>query len=162
MILLCGSILFHFSGELGLIKEGVSRRINRTFSHEDPSSGRIAIAQETISLISEKPFLGYSFDSFSRYHDGHSTPHNQYLEVLFKAGLLGFFSYFFFVFVLLYFVVKNKHRSYFLNYNNIYIKSFLCVFFAISIGNLTQPNFSYSQTGNVLFAMLGFLSFCKR
>lgn len=136
-------------------------RWDRTFSSEDGSSGRIDIAMETIDLIAEKPFFGYHFDSFSNYQYEYSTPHNQYLEAIFKTGFLGFVVYFFifFVFVWVAFCrAKNPKYGYI---NRVSVTCFMFALTALLIGNITQPNFTYSQTGNVVFLVLGFLSGAK-
>ena len=153
-------ILFE-NHKISAIKNTLETRWNRTFSANDPTSGRISIAIETLSLVSEKPIYGYKFDSFSHYHYGHDTPHNQYLEALFKTGFLGATMYFFILFLFIYVLLR---KVFFPGVSQVDRRSIICFLFALislMVGNLVQPNFTYSQTGNVVFFMLGFFALAK-
>ena len=145
-------------------------RYDRTFASDDYSSGRIDIANEVFDLMELKPLLGYKFSSFSNYHEGHSTPHNQYLESIFKTGVIGFLLYFSIIFILYFNIIKKynsikKQRVIMkikkASYNEYYYRLFIVVFILIMIGNLSQPNITYSQTGGVFMALLGYLSQLK-
>lgn len=157
VFLCCGWFIMHSTGSLKQVESSLNARFARTFEKKDPSSGRIDIAAEALNLVADKPLLGYHFDSFSKYHEGHDSTHNQYLEAFFKTGLLGFFVYFFIILLLCYIILRKMQLRFFSFVSRRYIIAFMCSLFAISAGNLTQPNFTYSQTGNVIFFTLGFL-----
>ncbi|MEH6467145.1 MAG: O-antigen ligase family protein, partial [Porticoccus sp.] len=147
--------------DVSVITGALENRWDRTFSSGDPTSGRVGIALETLSLVSEKPVFGYKFDSFSNYHSGHETPHNQYLEALFKTGLLGASVYFFTLFVFVWVLLSRTLVS---GVTRVERRSAICFVFALAaliVGNLAQPNFTYSQTGNVVFFVLGFFSLAE-
>lgn len=151
-----------------VLKEGLGARIDRTVSSDDPLSGRFNIAKKGMGLVSEKPILGYKFDSFSNYNERHGTLHNQYIESLFKTGMIGTVIYFGLMFWLIYLAYKRLGSSYIGRNDKECIKLMLFALFCLFIGNLTQPNFTYSQTGNLVFFLLGFValyrdkSLCKR
>jgi O-antigen ligase len=143
-------------GQTDVAAASLRARVDRTLVKEDPTSGRLAIAAETLDLVSERPYFGYLFESFDKYHVGHSTPHNQYLESLFKTGGVGFTIYYVFV---LGFLVQayRRGRQVLRPFARLY-SVFIIGFGTILICNLVQPNFTYSMTGNVLFLMLGYLA----
>jgi O-antigen ligase len=150
--------------------KGIEARYDRTFASDDFSSGRIDIANEVFDLMELRPLFGYKFSSFSNYHEGHSTPHNQYLESIFKTGVIGFLLYYSII-LKLYFNIIKKYNSIKkqriimkikkASYNEYYYRLFIVVFILIMIGNLSQPNITYSQTGGVFMALLGYLSQLK-
>ncbi|MGD9856179.1 MAG: O-antigen ligase family protein, partial [Planctomycetaceae bacterium] len=55
-------------------------------------AGRSAIWNETWELIASRPLWGYRFDPYSR-RAAFDTPHQQYLEVLYKTGFAGLAMY---------------------------------------------------------------------
>ena len=147
---------------------GLEARYDRTFNKDDFSSGRLDIAANVLNLLEEKPMLGYKFSSFSNYNEkGHSTPHNQYLESLWKTGIIG--SLFYYLIIILLFskivkkyIIMNKKKylvgSRFIVLHKYYYSLFIISFLLLMLGNFTQPNISYSQTGGVLMMLLGYLS----
>lgn len=137
--------------------ELVNDRIQRTLGNteNDATSGRMQIWKETIRIIMDKPFFGYGFEPFSNFLVDYDTPHQQYLEVLYKTGIIGFLMYSFIVlFMLRYLYIKSKNQ-----HDNdvlfVTVRVMLAGLIALSIGNFTQPNFSYAVLGNLLFFMLG-------
>src|SRR5690606_34697220 len=92
---LCGVMMvMMFSSALDIIAEHpdiqvwverFTARISRTMDSSDPFSGRTDIWEQTIQLWSERPLWGYAFEPFSNYSE-YDTAHQQYLEILFKAG----------------------------------------------------------------------------
>lgn len=128
-------------------------KIERNIS-SDPSSGRFAIWSQSIALIKERPFLGYGFSYFSNYVQGYDTPHNQYLEILFKAGIVGLFGYALFL-MLMWHLVKRRKNS--LGPGG---AAFLgCgVLGGLIFNGMFQPIFSYSVVANLFMAVLGYLA----
>lgn len=132
-------------------------RANQTFYSSKPFGGRIEIALETISLVEKKPFFGYKFESFSNYNSVFDTPHNQYLEILFKSGLFGFLLYFGVLVFFLFIVLKKTYSPGVSIMDRRSVVCFLLALLSLMLGNLAQPNFTFTQTGNVSFFILGFL-----
>jgi O-antigen ligase len=122
-------------------------------------SGRDLIWSEAIRLIYDRPTLGYLFFPFSNYVDGYDTPHQQYLEILYKMGVVGFLVYFFFLIYIFLVFVKEGLKGTILRKMIVITMSLLSV--AILITNLGQPNFSFSLLGNayVFFISLYYFVF---
>ncbi|MBX3436200.1 MAG: O-antigen ligase family protein [Planctomycetaceae bacterium] len=57
-----------------------------------PLSGRSTIWGETWDLFADRPLFGYGFEPYSE-RATFDTPHQQYLEVLYKCGLVGMALY---------------------------------------------------------------------
>lgn len=132
-------------------------RAARTTENEDPSSGRFEIWEFAAELCAEKPLFGYMFESFSNYAE-YDTPHQQYLEILYKSGGIGFLLYVWLIWSCLsrarVLCAQSPPRSppwYRLH-------AMRAMFIAVLIGNLTQPNLSYSLLGNMVFVLFGALS----
>jgi len=132
-------------------------RANQTFYSNKPFGGRIEIALETISLVEKKPLFGYKFEPFSNYNSVFDTPHNQYLEILFKSGIFGFLLYFGVLVFFLFIVIKKAYSPSVSLVDRRSVICFLLAFLSLMLGNLAQPNFTFTQTGNVSFFILGFL-----
>ena len=137
--------------------ERVNDRFQRSTESDDPTSGRLEIWQFAIELSAEKPIFGYMFESFSRYTGDVDTPHQQYLEVLYKCGGLGLLLYIALLWCCLYsskrllqFTVRKSPAWYRLH-------AMSAMLIGILIGNLTQPNLTYSLTGNMVFFLFGSL-----
>jgi O-antigen ligase len=134
--------------EISKIVDVSYERLSRTLGQrEDFSSGRTEMWGRTFELIFDKPVFGYCFQPFSSHNFGYDTPHNQYLELLYKTGIIGLilFSGFFLLIIKL----INK-MEYSLKY--LYFSLLIGLF----IGSFTQPNFTFSLTGNFLFFLSGF------
>ncbi|MCA9074195.1 MAG: O-antigen ligase family protein [Planctomycetaceae bacterium] len=134
--------------------ERLTRRTSQTVGGGDHLSGRGEIWAVTIDLWSARPMLGYQFESFSNFAE-FDTPHQQYLEVLFKSGAIGLTLY---MGVLLFawsglghitrFTTPRTEAWYLFN-------GLIAGFTATMVGNLSQPNLTYSVTGNFLFFAVG-------
>lgn len=152
-------ILLKDNPKISPVFELVNDRIQRTLGNteNEASSGRFDIWKESIRIIADKPFLGYGFEPFSNFSIEYDTPHQQYLEVIHKTGIVGFLMYSFIIFYML-LCLYNKYKS--IDYNdNLYITTVSSIsgMLALSIGNITQPNFSYSMTGNLIFFIFGII-----
>lgn len=140
---------------LGLeaISDGVIRRYYGAVSSGDLSNGRFGIFTTTLELFQERPFFGYGFVSFSNFSD-YGTPHNQYLEVLFKTGMVGFLFFITFLAFSLNVVIKGSANLP-SRFNGFTFPLFVIL---ILLGNFVQPNISSSPTGNLLFLIFGIFS----
>ena len=134
----------------------VSRMENAQYSN-DISNGRFEIFSHTFDLISTRPLFGYGFQAFSQFSQ-YGTPHNQYLELLFKVGVFGTFLYL----SILYAGILQVFRHRASMPPDLSLKGFYIIFGIIFVGSLAQPNFSYSPTGNLLFLIFGIFSYSPR
>ncbi|MGD9856180.1 MAG: O-antigen ligase family protein [Planctomycetaceae bacterium] len=142
------------NNDVAMWMERFTRRFSQTVGASDPLSGRGDLWALTIDLWAERPVFGYAFESFSKYADV-DTPHQQYLEILYKSGALGVALYgilmltsFLGLLHLARFSVARTEAWFLLRALN-------AAFCATMIGNLSQPNLTYSVTGNFLFFALG-------
>jgi O-antigen ligase len=141
-----------------VLSERVQSRIDRSMEADDPSSGRYEIWGVALELCAEKPVFGYLFESFSRYMGDSDTPHQQYLEVLYKCGSVGFGLYV----ALISSCLMNARRLLKMtvrgspNWYRLHAASAMLI--GALIGNLTQPNLTYSLTGNMVFLLFGTFS----
>ncbi|MBX3436819.1 MAG: O-antigen ligase family protein [Planctomycetaceae bacterium] len=134
--------------------ERFTRRFSQTVGAADPLSGRGGLWALTIDLWSERPLCGYAFESFSNYAD-FDTPHQQYLEILFKSGAVGAALY---GIVLLSAWMGLVHLARFSVPTTepwYLLRALMAAFIATMVGNISQPNLTYSVTGNFLFFSLG-------
>lgn len=134
--------------------ERLSQRFSQTVDSSDPLSGRGDIWELTIELWAERPFFGYAFESFSNYAD-FDTPHQQYLEILYKSGAVGAALY---GAVLLTSLLGLFHLARFAVPRSepwFLLRALIAALCATLVGNLSQPNLTYSVTGNFLFFALG-------
>jgi O-antigen ligase len=140
---------------INFLQSAVDRRLTQTIDSDDPFAGRVGIWMHALELCSEKPVLGYAFEPFSRYSNHFDTPHQQYLEVLYKTGLVGGLLYFTMLgsglVGLWHLVGRTEPRS----AQSYLMKALLAAYVGTLLGNFSQPNFSYSLTGNTLFLMVG-------
>ena len=130
---------------------GLNNKLSKFSGDNDLSNGRFDIWISVLDSIGSSYLFGRLFEPFSNYHSGHDTAHNQYLEVLFKSGSLGFLLYFsFFIYVSCKILKRNGTGG---------VKPdlyFIALLFSLSLTNVVQPNFSYSITGAYVFFMSGF------
>lgn len=153
LIAVIGVGAFQFLPDLTMlmdIAEGVTKRLNRAQQTGDFSNGRFEIFLNALDLIAEKPVFGYGFVSFSNF-EAHGTPHNQYLEVWFKLGLVGLLWYLFIIALGAARVLKSRV---FLP-DDLSLKGIYVMLVLVLVGNLAQPNLSYSPTGNLVFLIFG-------
>lgn len=139
-----------------VLEDRIRDRLERSTESDDPSSGRFEIWKLAIDLWSERPAFGYMFESFSRYAEV-DTPHQQYLEVLHKCGGIGLLIYF----ALLISCLMNTRRLVNMAASKskpwYQLHGMFGMLVGVMIGNLTQPNLTYSLTGNMIFLMFGCL-----
>lgn len=147
--------VFTQNEDVALWIDRLSRRfVSQTVEGSDPLSGRGGIWIQTIDLWSERPLCGYAFEAFSNYAE-FDTPHQQYLEILYKSGAVGATLYGLLLLAsglgLLHVTRFASRRSppwYLLN-------GLSASFWATMLGNLSQPNLTYSVVGNFLFFAIG-------
>ena len=140
---------------INFLQSAVDRRLSQTVDGDDPLSGRGDIWVLALELSADKPVFGYAFESFSRYSRYFDTPHQQYLEVLFKTGMIGSVLYLWMLLSgiaglwhLFRHAVPHSPATYLLS-------ALLATLIGTMVGCMSQPNFSYSLLGNTLFLMLG-------
>lgn len=146
------STLLPFLGDT-IIGKGIANRVNAGFDHGDIASGRFGIWHDTAELISESPVIGYKFSYFSNV-SSFGTAHNQYLEVLFKSGIIGFILYFGFIFYNI-----NRTRIIIEHYNlgTRFLISVIGMYLVIMVNNISQPFTNYSVVANLMFMCFGIL-----
>ena len=138
------------------LEERVQQRLERSTESEDPSSGRFDIWELAIELAVEKPVFGYMFESFSRYSE-YDTPHQQYLEVLHKCGGLGLLLYLALLVSGLKTILRHKRKAISETQPWYLLRGMQGMIVGLMIGNLTQPNLTFSLTGNMVFLLFGCL-----
>lgn len=129
-----------------------------TLTGQDISlSGREHIWVEALSLINDRPLFGYFFEPFSNYVSGYDTPHQQYLEILYKSGIFGFLVYFGFLtyLFLCFWVAGYRHGG----ASRVIAYYFGFLVLGILISNFGQPNLSFSLLGNALIFFISLYYF---
>ncbi len=141
--------------------EGVALRMMAAIENGDITTGRIGIWRNAFSLFSESPVFGYGFQYFSNFSE-FGTIHQQYLEILFKAGLIGFVLYFG-VFIVSIIIARKKSQHMEPKIRSLNKKVVAMIIFSLLISNLFQPAMNYQVFGNFLFFWCGyFFSFRRR
>lgn len=139
------------------IFEGMVNKVAYYSSGNEMTSGRTHIWFDTLVLWSDQPLFGYGFDYFSKYVVGFDTPHQQYLELLYKSGFFGTVIYLllccYTVFLLSVFL---KYKANF-NEGNIPLRLLAIVAFPVAVNGLFQPILSYSTVANIAMFTLGYL-----
>ena len=137
------------------LQNAVHRRLTQTVEGDDPLSGRGGIWMLALELSANKPVFGYAFETFARYSRVYDTPHQQYLEVLFKTGIIGAALYLWMlisgIFGLWHLFRHAPPRS----PAAYQVSALLGTLIGTMVGNMSQPNLSYSLLGNTLLLMLG-------
>ena len=140
---------------INFLQGAIDRRLTQTVDSDDPFAGRVGIWMHALELCSEKPVLGYAFEPFSRYSNYFDTPHQQYLEILYKTGLVGGVLYLSLLgsglIGLWHLVGRTEPRS----AQSFLMRALLAAYVGTLLGNFSQPNLSYSLTGNTLYLLLG-------
>lgn len=141
---------------LSILMDRIQSRIDRSTETDDPTSGRLEIWRLAIELWTERPAFGYLFESFSRYASV-DTPHQQYLEVLHKCGGIGLILYMGLLISCLTCIRRLQKMS--VRGSRIWyqLHAVTAMIGGIMVGNLTQPNLTFSLTGNFLFLICGCL-----
>jgi len=146
------SLFFDMTPQADRIGLMLESRVGRTFQSEDTFSGRQVLWADTVSLILERPIGGYGFKSFSSFAETFDTPHQQYLEIAYKVGIVGlllFLTCFYQIFSFIrHFSGSGENRK--------LLSCYFAGIAAVAVGNFTQPNYTYSVTGN----FYAFLSVC--
>lgn len=132
---------------------GVQSRVIASLDNGDLSTGRLDIWLQGWDLVKDRPLFGYQFDLISRYgFDG--TVHQQYLELLYKTGFIGFFIYIGLFLYALYRLLKISKYNIGLRKN---IKVIIFFFILTMINNLFQSFTNYSPMANLIFFILGII-----
>lgn len=137
------------------IFQGVIARTEIALENGDITTGRIDIWSDAIGVAVKSPFWGSAFGFFSDYSE-FGTTHQQFLEVLFKAGALGLIIY-----VGFFCAVYKKSRQLFrleqfsTTYNPKYFLNLFC--FLVVVSCLFQPIISYHLFGSLLFFFSGYV-----
>ena len=139
--------------ESSFVFKGLLYRVQSSVERGDVSGGRFDIWWDTLSVISTSPLFGKMFQYYSDFSD-FGTAHQQYLEILYKSGLIGFVIYF----GLLVFAYKVARKT--LKFDGdrrarevlIVLNS---VTFALLVNGLFQPILTYQVVGNLVFCMVG-------
>lgn len=146
-------LLFYFASDILYIAEPLIGKWQHNMS-TDFSSGRFEIWYETIMLIGKSPIVGYLFIPFSEFSD-FGTPHQQYLEVFYKTGLIGFLLYILLIIYAFKIFLNSWRLTKDNNIINGYMKVQIITFIAILIGSFAQPNLSYFPLGQLIFFNVG-------
>ncbi|MDB4001172.1 O-antigen ligase family protein [Oceanospirillaceae bacterium] len=151
-------ILSYISINFPELLTGLEAKFSKFDGNKDVSNGRFEIWTYAFDLFSQSPVFGLTFEPFSNY-GRHDTPHNQYIEILFKAGFLGFIFYFLpIAYSLFKLIILNKKT---LDDDVFEIRLIaIGVSIAMLITNNVQPNLSYTYSGVMMFFLLGF-TLCK-
>mgnify|MGYP005991008085 CR=1 FL=1 len=131
---------------------GIAARMRVALEADNLSNGRTEIWKDAISIWLESPLLGKAFVPFSEY-SMFGTAHQQYLEILYKTGLLGFTFYFGYLLIVARLanrlIRSDIKRS--TNDQQVFFAFGTCIF----VSNLFQPSISYQPMGNFMFFALG-------
>jgi len=101
---------------------------------ESGGSGRTKIWSEVMYMISSSSFaeqiVGHGHNSVIKNRKGHKSAHNDFLEVLYDFGLIGFIMYIIFIVFLIKLYLKLKKRKSILSFS---FFSSLVIFFVMSM-----------------------------
>jgi O-antigen ligase len=139
--------------EDSVIGRGITSRVASGIDRGDIASGRFEIWRETLALIQDAPLFGYKFGFFSNF-SFFGTAHNQYLEVMFKSGIIGFAIYFsFLIYIFSRFVLI--HGDYGLR-KGVMVCA-VGLFAGMLINSFSQPLMNYSVMANLIFLAAGII-----
>lgn len=133
------------------IGRGLVDRVYAGIYRGDLFSGRFGIWDETLALISDAPIIGHSFGYFSEF-SYFGTAHNQYLELMFKSGVLGIIIYFGFMASV---VVRARAIMIEYDIDRRVVVIFYGTVLAILLNSLSQPLMNYAVMANVIFLFSG-------
>lgn len=148
-------VLIYLFSEFPAIVSGLAGKFAKFQDGADVSNGRFEIWSHAIRLVADSPFLGNLFFPFSNYA-GYDTPHNQFLEIFFKAGFVGLILFFLPYCIALTVVVAAFKKQYEIDLR-ITVAILVSLFLAFLVTNLVQPNFSYTPIGVLLSFLCGYL-----
>lgn len=115
--------------------------------------GRLGVWGDVLGVVMERPLLGYGFEPLTENYAYHGTAHNQYIEYLYKTGIVGTILVGFVWFSVYRALVTASRHARGGQERRFY--AFMAVaFLACLLSNFAQPNLSYSitQTLFVFFA----------
>ncbi|MFA9385130.1 MAG: O-antigen ligase family protein [Vibrio cyclitrophicus] len=139
------------------IFEGIVNKISYYANGNEVTSGRTDIWFDTIVLWAERPLFGFGFDYFSNYVPGFDTPHQQYLELLFKSGLIGLFLYLSLCLKVVFMLSDYFCKASFLKSRYVLFRLIFILVFPVLINGLFQPILSYSIVSNMIMFILGYI-----
>ena len=137
------------------LRNRIEIRYLETIEGGDGFSGRTDIWWYTIELAADRPVFGYLFEPYSNYSPTYDTPHQQYLEVLYKTGLVGCALYALLLGSGIAGLLHLKRHAPVKSDGFYLLGALLAAVVATMFGNLSQPNLTYSLLGNLLFLLLG-------
>ena len=104
---------------------------------QDPNSSlgfRSFITEKIINFAISNPLTGSGFlGCWIMFENKVCSAHSQYLDVLFRVGIIGFFTYMYLLLVILKFL-KNNHRDLFFGFISVLIYGFFHETFKLSHG----------------------------
>lgn len=134
------------------IVHGIYARLEHSILAGDVTTGRIGIWSQALDVFWQSPIFGSGFAFFSDI-SSYGSAHQQYLEVLYKSGLVGFVIYF----GCFAYIIGNaasevrRHGS----SREKLLVLFLVVFF-VSISSVFQSALTYQVLGGLSFFMGGY------
>lgn len=134
------------------ILEKIQNRMDKLLS-TDPLNGRGSIWGIALTYVNENIIFGSMFSPFSLISGHHQSAHNQYIETLYKVGILGLVFFIFALAVVFHRLFINLFSN---NHSLVVLATTAFVsMLAVSIGNVTQPNYTDSLVGGLVFALAG-------
>ena len=125
---------FYFSRLINFISSGL---MYDEIISQDPNSSlgfRSFITVKIINFAISNPFTGSGFlGCWIMFENKVCSTHSQYLDVLFRVGIIGFFTYMYLLLVILKFL-KNNHRDLFFGFISVLIYGFFHETFKLSHG----------------------------
>ncbi len=123
---------------------------------DDGGSGRMLILEMFWANISDytvwQYLFGHGYGNFAVNYT-YASPHNDYVDMFYSYGILGFSIFLLIVFYLVRLVVKRREKL------PISVWAFLCVFFVL---NFTGGIFFYYNTSCILLLFLGVMDVLYR
>lgn len=115
--------------------------------------GRSLVWADFIDLLNTK----YNWLTGSSYTFSLHTPHQQYLEVIYKSGVIGLFFYLSLYFFLFLIIKRSLNKSDLPKRAHDFSKIIIIIFLTSAISNFAQPNWSYTVFNILLMTLFGFV-----
>lgn len=153
LLFLASMVAFHYYGD-SLLERLDYVTVRFQGIQDDGGSGRTDLYsnfwKDDINDLFSFPeaFIGEGFRGFSRKHNGIETVHNDYLEMLYSYGILGFI---YMIYLLLYFIKKIKLMKYMPDIRNAYC----CFLFLFIMYSMTGGVFSFIYSSIPLYLFIG-------
>ena len=123
-----------------------------------PRLDDLSFGKSRSNFGSRSPFLATcSNRSRGVYVVDYDTPHQQYLEVLFKCGAVGLSLYTILLLTCLLLTRRLLRMTARGSPARFPLHAVTSMLVGVMVGNLTQPNLTYSLTGNMIFLLFGSL-----